>query len=86
MKINVIKNIEITNGKFDLIISHEAPGAILPCISSKKEYKNAINSILEEIRAHSSFKLWCFGKYHMDKRIPPKYCALFEKLIKFSES
>ena len=30
-----------------------------------------------------SFKKWFFGCYHMDKVIPPRYYALFEKVLPF---
>ncbi len=80
---NVIKNIEKYSGKFDLIVSHEAPSAITPCLENGVCNSNAINCILEEIRLHCTFKKWFFGKYHVDRQIPPKYYALFERLVRF---
>ncbi len=79
---SVIKNIERERGRFDLIISHEAPLAITPCLMDGEKQDNAINSILEEIRMHCDFKNWFFGKYHIDKRIPPRYRAVFEDVVK----
>lgn len=78
----VVRNIERVNGDFDLIVTHEAPSSITPCIE-KIPSNNAINNILEEIRTHSKFNMWFFGKYHMDKMIAPKYCAIFDRVIKF---
>ena len=78
----VIKNIEKARGKFDFIVSHEAPAAITPCLEGGWRCNNAINSILEEIRIHCEFKKWFFGKYHIDKQIPPRYHAVFEDVVK----
>ena len=58
---NVIENIGKENGKVDLIVSHEAPAAITPCLQSKEKENNAINLILEEIRLHCKFKRWFFS-------------------------
>ena len=30
-------------------------------------------------------KMWFFGKYHIDRQIPPRYHALFEKVVKFED-
>ena len=77
-----IKNIEKNAGDFDAIISHEAPASITPCLEDGVKRKDAINYILEQIRVHCNFKKWFFGKYHLDKLIPPFYHAVFEDVIK----
>lgn len=78
----VIKNIEKENGEFDFIVSHEAPASLTPCLENGFSNVNSINLILEEIRTHCSFKKWFFGKYHLDKQIPPKYNLVFENFVK----
>ena len=82
---NVIKNIEKANGEFNIIISHETPSSLTPCMENRLKGSSAINHILEQIRIHSKFKRWFFGKYHVDRQIPPRYYALFEKVIKFED-
>ncbi len=77
----VIRNIEKSNGEVDLVITHEAPASITPCFEEEKS-TNAINCILEEIQLHCGFKRWFFGKYHVDKQITKRYCAVFENVIK----
>lgn len=82
---NVIDNIKKVNGEIDLIVTHEAPNSIKSCLGNNQNQYNTFNNILEEIRLHSNFKKWFFGKYHIDKIIPPKYYALFEDLIKLEQ-
>ena len=79
---SLIKNIEKENGEFDFIVSHEAPSSLTPCLENTFSNVNSINLILEEIRTHCKFKKWFFGKYHVDKQIPPKYNLVFEKIVK----
>ncbi len=81
---NLVKNIKKANQNLDIIISHEAPSSIAPCLETEKFHCNYINNILEEIRTHAKFKSWFFGKYHVDKIIPPKYYALFNDVVKFN--
>lgn len=81
----LIENIKKADQSFDLIISHEAPKAIAPCLETNEFHCNCINNILEEIRTHADFKDWFFGKYHVDRTIPPKYHAVFNDVLKFDK-
>lgn len=81
----LIENIKKAEQSFDLIISHEAPSSIAPCLETSTFHCNCINNILEEIRTHAKFNKWFFGKYHIDKIIPPKYCAMFENVLSFKD-
>lgn len=81
----VINNIKKVNGEIDIIVTHEAPNSITSCLSNNQNQNNTFTNILEEIRLHSNFNKWFFGRYHVDKVIPPKYYALFENLIKLEK-
>lgn len=81
----LIGNMKKANQSFDLIISHEAPKAIAPCLETSEFHCNCINNILEEIRTHAKFQEWFFGKYHVDKTIPPKYHAVFDDVLRFDK-
>lgn len=76
-----IENIKIANGQLDLIITHEPPYSVLGCMKENPGDGALINDVLDQIRSHCKFKKWCFGKFHVDKEIPPYYSALFNKLI-----
>lgn len=79
----LVENIKKANQSFDIIISHEAPKSIAPCLETNEFHCNFINNILEEIRTHAKFQDWFFGKYHVDRIIPPKYHAVFNDVLKF---
>ena len=68
-------------GAVDIIISHEPPYSILGCMDINKADGTTIHDVLEQIRTHCKFKKWYFGKFHVDKEIPPYYTAVFDGLI-----
>lgn len=79
---NARKNIAKNKGAVDVVISHEAPYAILSCMESPDiNGGDYIHDVLERIRKSCSFKRWFFGKHHVDKEIPPYYRAVFNDLI-----
>ena len=82
---NAALNIQKANCNLDLIISHEAPRSIKACLEENYHESSAINDVLEEIRSCCNFKNWFFGKYHVDKVIPPKYHVIFDDVIKFEK-
>lgn len=82
---NLVHNMKKADQSFDLIISHEAPSSIAPCLEQDDFHCNYINHILEEIRTHAKFTGWFFGKYHIDKLIPPRYYAMFNEILPFED-
>lgn len=82
---NVIKNMAKHKGNFDIVISHEPPLSIKQCLESKTVEPSDINNILEEIKNHSSCKVWFFGSNHIDRAIPPVYRAIFDDIVKVED-
>ncbi len=76
-----IKSIEKANGHFDLMISFEAPSSIHRCMEDYLSETGVIHDVLEEIRTHCAFSKWFFGRYHVDKSIPPIYRAVFNDVV-----
>lgn len=81
---NAIESLKKAEGEVDLIVSYEPPLSIKPCMEEMLQDSGTIHEVLEQIRTHCSFKMWYFGKYHVDKHIPPSYVAVFEKLLKYA--
>lgn len=78
-----IESIKKAKGNFDLIVSHEAPYSIRTCFDVDPAEYDIIHDVLEEIRTHTNFRKWFFGKHHVDKIIPPSYYAVFDDMILF---
>ena len=69
-------------GKVDLIVTHDAPEVIRRFIRMEDTESSCIHRYLDYIAKQADFKFWYFGRYHMDRVIPPRYCAVFRELKK----
>lgn len=69
-------------GKVDLIITHDAPAQIKRFIQMEDTESSCIHHYLDYIAQQCSFERWFFGRYHMDKVIPPRYYAVFQQVHK----
>ncbi len=76
-----IKNVELAEHKFDYIITHEPPFSIKKCMSVELSHRLECDTLFEQIKETSKFEHWFFGKYHMNKFIPPKFSALFDEVV-----
>ena len=45
------------------------------------EHHNLMTRFFDELTEQVRFQKWFFGCYHMDKVIPPRYYALFSKVV-----
>ncbi len=82
-----MENVRLHGGRVDVIISHEPPFSIRSCMETGlADSSGYIHDVLERIRRSCSFSHWFFGKYHIDKVIPPYYRAVFNDLIPLREN
>ena len=81
---NGFDNLQKHNNTVDLIITHDAPASIKAFINMEDNEQDLIHWTLEDYKNKCDFKLWCFGKYHQNKVIPPYYQQLFEKVIRIN--
>lgn len=71
------------DNQVDCIVTHECSSTVRHFIDMDGEHTNIMTHFFDEITEKVSFKKWFFGCYHMDKVIPPRYYALFEKVLPF---
>ena len=81
---NGINNLLKYDNKVDLIVTHDAPSSIKGFINIDDNEQEYIHVTLENFKNTCKFKMWCFGKYHQDRLIPPYYQQLFEKVMRFN--
>lgn len=78
-------NLEKNSFKVDYIVSYEPPTKISEFINLEKTDRSHVNTYLEQVREKTDFKRWFFGRYHVNKTIPPKFKAIFDNIIEAEE-
>lgn len=74
------ENLEKADKKVDFVISYEPPAKIQEFITGRADMNN-VNVYLNEIYEKAEYKDWFFGKLHLNKLIPPKYHAVYDKIL-----
>ena len=77
---NIDESLKRHEKKFDYIITHDAPNSIKQFMGIGEHSFGHICEELENIFKTASFTRWFFGKYHLDKQISYKLCAVFSKV------
>ncbi len=73
-----IENLEAHDYKADFIITYEPPAKLIEFIDIGITNRNHINTYLDDILGKAQFKMWYFGKRHINKLIPPRYRCIFD--------
>lgn len=71
------KNLEAVGYNVDYIITHDAPRALNGVVDIDADKQSFIHMFLDSVCKKCKFSVWYFGKYHMDKIVPPRYRAMF---------
>lgn len=75
-----VENLRKCRGQVDLIITHDAPAVIKQFIRMEDTEASCIHMYLDYIAKQCDFKGWYFGRYHLDKVVPPRYYAMFQEV------
>ena len=75
-----IDNLEKCGGKVDFVVTYEPPSKLHDFINNSGE-RNHINTYLNDIYEKLDFGGWFFGKLHLNKLIPPKYNAVYDRVV-----
>ncbi len=75
-----LKNLADNNNKVDYIITHEPPASLKDCLRVDVFERLEVHAFFEELIKTCSYEEWFFGKCHIDKYIPLKFHAVFDKL------
>ena len=73
-----LRNLEQHGNEADFIISYEPPARMIEFIDIGKTSRNHINTYLDKVLDTAKFKMWYFGKRHINKLIPPRYRCIFD--------
>ena len=75
-----MENLEKAGNKVDFVVTYEPPSKMQDFLTGGGE-PNFINTYLNGIFDKIEFKDWFFGKLHLNKLVPPKYHAVFDKIV-----
>ena len=67
----------------DLIVTHECSGRLYRFLYPQRERVSLLGAFFDRVSESCGYKLWAFGCFHLDKRIPPKTRALFQEIVPF---
>lgn len=65
----------------DYIVSYSPPQTVAEFLNSGEPQADAISSYLERKKESLKFSHWFFGKFHITKRIPTRFTAVFDSVI-----
>ena len=69
------------NQQVDYIITHSVAQTVNKFLDREQMQINLLLAFLNEISETVQFKRWYFGSCHLDKAIPPKYCAVYQEIL-----
>lgn len=65
----------------DFIVTHDCASRMRGFIDMETDRQNLLHVFLQEVSDTCRFRLWVFGCYHLDRRIPPRHAALYKSVL-----
>lgn len=81
---NGINNLLTVDNAVDIVLTYDAPAKLKLFINMENNELTHLHQYLEDIKNTIQFTQWYFGKYHLNKVIPPYYTNLFTNIIKIN--
>jgi hypothetical protein len=84
---NGLKSLAKHGGRVDYIVSHEAPSKIAELLElpNSEKSRSRPSAYLDILGESCTFERWFFGEHHINRVIPSKYYALFDRVMKADE-
>ena len=76
-----VMNLKNVDGKLDYIITHEPPASMKEFLGFEVRQISHMHTFFDAVKNDCTFKMWFFGKAHINKVIPPKYRCLFDDVV-----
>ena len=65
----------------DYIITHEPPASMKEFLDFETRQISHMHTFFDAVKNDCKFKMWFFGKAHINKVIPPRYRCLFDEVV-----
>lgn len=79
-KENTLNNLKAHGNSIDYIITHDAPNSVKQFMDIGEYSFGHVCEFLDKIFESAEFTRWFFGKYHIDKQISYRLCAVYSKI------
>ncbi len=70
-------------GQVDFILTHDGPTRLLRFLKMNRDSvlyeENALEVYLDGLMEKARYRLWCFGRYHLDQKLGPTAAAVYKK-------
>lgn len=76
-----VVNIKNAGNRLDYIITHEPPASMKEFLGFEVNQISHMHTFFDAVKNDCTFKMWFFGKAHINKVIPPKYHCLFDDVV-----
>ncbi len=77
--------LEAAGGEVDFILTHDGPTRLLSFLKLNRDSvlyeENALEMYLDGLMKKVKYKLWCFGRYHLDQNIGASAAAVYRRLL-----
>ncbi len=71
--------------KVDFILTHDAPARLLSFLRLNRDSvlyeENALELYLDDLMKRVQYRMWCFGRYHLDQPLGTTACAVYKKIV-----
>ena len=75
------ENLKNAGSEIDYIITHEPPASMKEFLGFEVNQISFMHTFFDKVKTDCKFKMWFFGKAHINKLIPPKYRCLFDEVV-----
>ena len=83
---NAKENLKKVNNTIDYIVTHQCSRQAKQLLTMEDDEANVLDTFFNEVRSECDYKGWFFGNYHLDKVLPPKEMAVFQRVIPLKDS
>ncbi|MGN0552118.1 MAG: metallophosphoesterase [Oscillospiraceae bacterium] len=75
------ENIRNAGNEVDYIVTHEPPASMKEFLGFEVNQISYMHTFFDRLKSECKFKMWFFGKAHINKLVPPKYRCLFDEVV-----
>lgn len=76
-----LDNLSKADNTVDFVVTYEPPSKLHDFLEHNSGDRNHINTYLNGVYERIKFDRWFFGKLHINKLIPPKYYAVYDRIV-----
>ena len=75
------ENLQAGGNRVDCIFTHEPSAAIRRFLEMDANHVSPLAAFLDRVGRETAFSHWYFGSLHLDKPIPPRYRAVYQRIL-----